>query len=1108
MSTNNGEYEWLSGKDHVKKRVGMYVGSHNITTITGIGFNYDESNKLTASDYECITSPVIFKLFDEAVSNALDNSRKHESQKYIKASVNKDTGVFSVTNDAANIPIDLWEGSNRYVPEILFSELNSGSNFSDDRGSTIGMNGLGITVTNILSEWFEINIVNLDCNKKYKQMFKNNASVIGIPKISEIAKADKRSCVTISWKPDFARFGIVLPLDTNTVKLLETRMYDIAACSRSNLSIYFNDSKISVKSMKDYHLALGGTFIGRDEVQKNNQNVFEFSISYADKNKGQESKVVGFVNGIQCSQGTHIDMVYRRIIECLNELCKKKKKTGTIRPQLVKDSLILLVNINVPNPSFTSQSKEKLDTTVDKYGFKYVMCQNLIKQLEKSSLMDDIITSIQNQEDKDVAKSVQQSKRQKNTIPKYQRALKTHANLYVTEGDSAMAMALSGFSVIGRDKNGVFPLRGKLLNTMGLKAKKALENKEIMYLTQILGLEPYKLYDESNTKNLPYRHVIIFTDQDTDGSHIMGLLIVFLREFFPSILQFWPDFIQRFATHIVKAKIGNEQKSFFSLQEYNSWLADRLPSHVKYYKGLGTSTDEEAIEYFKNIKDHLIEVEYTGINSEDAIKSFFSSEKTGKRKEMLKSIDESSFIDYKKPKTTIEEWCNKEYIHHCAADNGRSIGSAIDGLKPSQRKIIHTARNRKKGEVKVAALGASTTEITCYHHGETSLITAIMLMAQQHIGTNNIAFLKPIGQFGSRLTRREKGLAAPRYVFTEIADISNMIFRSEDDPILDYLEDDGNKIEPKYFVPIIASSLINGCEGIGTGYRTLVPNFNPIDIISRTRDFINGKEIDDIIPYYYGFKGKVSYDDNTVTFTGNYDIQGNKIIITELPPKVWSYVYFEWIQTNGPDYIVDAITRCNKEEVYIEITCKSGMDMLSINVIDDLKLSSKESLSEMILFDENHNLVKYNKTSDIIKNHAKVRIETYKKRLLFEIDKASKESELYENKARFLKEVVDGKLVLTNKKKDELRKSLKESKYLEYNNFDYLIDMKIFTLTVDEVSKMIALADKMKKEVEILKNTTPFQIWLKELGELETEYKVYLENLKNSDKKHSKKRKL
>ena len=558
-------YEWLEAREHVLKRPDTYVGPVNKTDIKGHAFCKVE-DKLECKILSCNTSPALFKMFDEIVTNAIDNSKRSQTQHFIKASLDEN-GMFSCTNDGDTIPIQFWKDTQRYVPEILFYELMSGENFQDQRAMVGGRNGLGGKIVNLLSSWFEIEIVNIEDGKKYKQIFKDNTFTVEKPIVKSIAAKDKRSYITISWMPDYKRLGISLPLQKEIIQLFETRLYDAAACTRPNISVYFNNEKLSIKTMKDYALLLGGVFIGKEEVVTDSTVSFEYCVSAStDPN---QPKVVGFCNGLQCSSGTHVDMIYRRLQDSINDLIKKKlKKSCTIRPQQLKDSLILLINININNPSFTSQTKERLDTPVDKYGFKYTgLSPTLTKQLEKSDVMNNILQMVQADENKQIAKSIQQTKRQKHSIPKYQKALKSRANLYITEGDSAMAMALSGFSIIGRDHNGVFPLRGKLLNVFGMKAKSALEHKEIMHLTQILELEPNKIYDETNTKNLPYRHIVIFTDQDTDGSHIMGLVLTFIREFFPSILTLWPNFVQRFATHIVKAKIGNEQKSFFSLQK-------------------------------------------------------------------------------------------------------------------------------------------------------------------------------------------------------------------------------------------------------------------------------------------------------------------------------------------------------------------------------------------------------------------------------------------------------------------------------------------------------------------------------------------------------------
>lgn len=1089
-------YDWLEPREHVKTRPDTYVGPISVTNIQGHYFDEIDgtlSSKITTAN----TSPAIFKLFDEVIVNAIDNSKRDAHQTFIKTYYND--GLFKVINNGSTIPIKYWEGTDRYIPEILVYELMSGQNFQDIREMVGGRNGLGLKIVNILSELFEIVIVNYADGLKYHQIFRNNADEVGKPKISKISSdtnIHKKSSTTIIWKPDYKRLGIEIPENESAlIDLIKTRVYDASACTSSKISVYYNDAKLSITSMKDYITALGGEYIGKEEVKVNDIIVFEYHLSHVAKS----GKCIGFVNGLQCSAGTHVDMVYRRIIEDVNELCKKKmKRACSIRPQQIKDSLNILINAHFTNPSFSSQTKEKCDLRVDKFGFSYTcISKEMSKNIAKSNLLQEMLDSLQQQEDKEVQKSVQQTKRQKHMIPKYQRALKKHANLYLTEGDSAMAMALSGFSVIGRDNNGVFPLRGKLVNVFGMKAKNALEHKEIMHLTQILQLEPHKVYDESNTKDLPYRHIIIFTDQDHDGSHIMGLILTFVREFFPSVLKLWPDYVKRFATHIVKAKVGNETRSFFSAQEYKTWCGDRRPSWVKYYKGLGTSTDEEAIEYFENIDAHLTEIKYTGEGSDEAIEIFFASDKADKRKEVLKSIDSDSFVNYEQPTTTFQEFCGKELIHHCAADNIRSIAHSIDGLKPSQRKILYTVRLNKSDEIKVASLAANTTDKTAYHHGEVSLVAAIMMMAQKHIGTNNIAYLKPIGQFGSRLTKRDDGLAAPRYIFTSTERIADFMFRREDDIILDYEEDDGKRIEPCFFVPVVANVLINGCEGIGTGYKTSIPNFNPLDVIAMTRNYIqNSTDISPILPYYHGFKGATSQDVNgNIVFTGAYSIKESKheIHITELPPKVWSNVYFEWLLKNLPDYVTDVDQKSNKIDVFIVLKYKNGTNIYEMNLIEDLKLSTKVSLSQMNLFDHNHNLVKYNTVLEIIKNHASMRIKTYVKRLLKQIEIMTHEVNMSKEKARFLQECVDKTIVVAGLSKTELKNVLQTKQYSTFDDFKYLTGMEIFMQTKEEVERMKKLASDMETKLEILKNMTPEKLWLSELDELEHEYNEYLQ---------------
>ena len=216
------------------------------------------------------------------------------------------------------------------------------------------------------------------------------------------------------------------------------------------------------------------------------------------------------------------------------------------------------------------------------------------------------------------------------------------------------------------------------------------------------------------------------------------------------------------------------------------------------------------------------------------------------------------------------------------------------------------------------------------------------------------------------------------------------MFRPEDNPILDYAEDDGVKIEPKFFVPIIANVLVNGCEGIGTGYRTYVSNYNPLDIIDVTRTYItsNKIEVENLVPFYRNFNGNTITEESSCTFYGSYTIEGSTIIINELPPKIWSNHYFDQLLKHMPDYVTDCIQQSTKEDVRIIVKTAPGTDLMQKNIIEDMKLFTKVSTTQMHLFDDDNTLIRYENTGQIIAKHASVRIETYQKRLQYQIAQA------------------------------------------------------------------------------------------------------------------------
>ena len=412
--------------------------------------------------------------------------------------------------------------------------------------------------------------------------------------------------------------------------------------------------------------------------------------------------------------------------------------------------------------------------------------------------------------------------------------------LILTEGDSAKTMAVSGLSVVGRDKYGVFPLRGKLLNVRDASIKQITENAEISNLKKIIGLESGKEYKD--VKPLRYGKIMIMTDQDHDGSHIKGLVLNMFHSMWPSLLKL--NFLTSMITPIVKVTKGKKVISFFNLTDYQEWIektSDYKKWKTKYYKGLGTSNTSEAKDYFKDMKmNHYLWSDSTCVSMNLA----FNKKEADKRKDWLYQYNEKEILDSKQVDIPVETFIHKELIHFSNSDTKRSIGSLFDGLKPSQRKILFACFKRKLySEIRVAQLAGYVSENAAYRHGEASLQGAIIGMAQNYVGSNNINLLEPNGQFGTRIMGGGDA-ASSRYIHTELNKLSTFIYPKEDFPLLEYVEDDGLSVEPYYYVPIIPMVLVNGMTGIGTGFSTNIPCFNPKDICKNIRNILNDDDFD------------------------------------------------------------------------------------------------------------------------------------------------------------------------------------------------------------------------------------------------------------------------
>jgi DNA topoisomerase II len=345
-------------------------------------------------------------------------------------------------------------------------------------------------------------------------------------------------------------------------------------------------------------------------------------------------------------------------------------------------------------------------------------------------------------------------------------------------------------------------------------------------------------------------------------------------------------FLQQFITPIVKITKGKHTRTFFNIPEYELWLESTGNSgkgyNIKYYKGLGTSTSVEAKEYFSSLdiheitfdrlcndKPNTIELDVLSEvlpdlaqSGSDLIDMVFRKSRVEDRKNWLNNLSKDTYLDYSTSKSTgvkYSDFINREYILFSKYDNERSIPNFIDGFKPSQRKVLFGCFKRNlKGEIKVAQLTGYVAEHSAYHHGEQSLQGTIVNMAQNFVGSNNINLLTPSGQFGTR-RMGGKDSASARYIFTKLEPITRAIFHPDDAELLTYRTDDGVAIEPEFYVPVIPMVLVNGADGIGTGWSSTVCNYNPREIIRNLRRRIAGDKMIPMAPWYDGFVGEVSF---------------------------------------------------------------------------------------------------------------------------------------------------------------------------------------------------------------------------------------------------------
>ena len=1143
MTSLEEKYKKEELQNHIYNTPDTYVGGCDLILELLPLYNPD-SKRIEFKDTEFI--PAIYNIFNEILVNArdqvtrLEELYKHDKQvnkvTEIKVEINSDTGEVSIYNngdgiDVVNHPTEKdKDGKNIPIPWLIFGYLLTSTNYNKEEKKIVGgKNGYGAKLTNIFSKFFKIETADRIRKKKYTQVFTDNMKNPGKPKITKyLGKPFTR----ITWITDYKRFGID-KYSEDMINLMIRRVYDIAGITNKSVSVYLNKKKLSVKSFLDYSkMYLTDEPIVYEETV-DNDIPWKIGVCLSKTDKFEQ---ISFVNGIANPKGgKHVDFITKQLTAELKKLIEKKSKKN-INENYIKNYLRIFIDCLIINPSFDSQTKERLITTPSKFGSKPILSDKFMKQiLDKTDLLDKVILFSDFKMNKENKKTDGIKKNKIRDIPKLDDAnwagtkKSDQCILILTEGDSAKSMAISGLSVVGRDTYGVFPLKGKVMNVRDASTEQIMKNSEITNLKKILGLETGKVY--KNTKSLRYGKIMIMTDQDHDGSHIKGLVINVFHHMWSSLLEI--GFITSMITPIVKVTLKKRIKSFYTLTEYHDWQKKTKNSNkwkVKYYKGLGTSSAQEAKEYFKDIK--MNNYIYTDETNE-IMALAFSKERSDARKEWLYKFDEDNILDHNETEVPIQDFINRELIHFSNSDTLRSIGSVYDGLKPSQRKILYSCFKRKLySEIRVAQLAGYVSENAAYHHGEASLQGAIVGMAQNYMGSNNMNLLMPNGQFGTRIMGGHDS-ASPRYIHTELNKIVDYIYPSLDFPLLDYNDDDGILVEPKYYVPIIPMILVNGMNGIGTGFSTSVPKYDIIDIIRNMKRKINNKAYLSMAPSFNNFKGTViKLDYKNYLSKGKYEVLNDVTIkITELPIGKWTDDYKKYLDSLLPEVkknksleneehkkkkekktIIDYVNNSSDTEIDFTITLSHGF-LNSLQWDEDENIDGIEkffkltttkglSLKNIHLYNNEGHIKKYNNLPEIFDEFYSERYSLYVKRKKYILDNLRNDLIILEAKQRFMNDVIYDNIVIYKRKKKDIIQDLHKmqmpqvinggvlhemiSTKLNENttNYDYLIKMSLYLFTEDEIEKLEKGINRLQDEYSELEKKTIEEIWIGECDKL------------------------
>lgn len=1163
--TDSKKYSKKTDREHVLDLPGMYISSidpsdQEAWVTSHIDLTQIDTIKMVWRTLKF--TPGFYKIFDEVLQNAADHVvrtrllslKDSEVKKTTQIKITfEDDGRISVWNNGDGIPVVEHTEHKILIPSMIFGELRTSGNYDKNEKRTVGgMNGAGSKLTNIFSTEFIVETVDRVRQKKFIQRWTDNMSLAYPAKVTSFSGAPY---TRISFMPDYKRFGMN-GLDDAIRSLLYRRAFDVAATA--GCTVFINGAKLPVHDFFKYIDLYLNTDEDHDKNEELNDDA-DINMStdtdeksatrtrskliqetiYQPHQPGEiawqiavlespsnEHKHCSFVNNISTYDGgKHVEWVCNKICKYVTDQINAKRKSNQSELQLrhVRNNMFLFINCYIENPTFTSQTKTSLSSSVTTF-FPLNLSDTFLKKVMKSDIVTRALATKDFQEEKLLIKAENIGKKQRYVnVPKLEDALwagtskSTETCLLVTEGDSARSFALSART--DNYRFGVYPIRGKFVNVRNMTTSQMLKEqqgdaksgmKEVMELSKILGIT-----SNPNLKreDLRYYSLGLLCDQDSDGAHIKGLLLNWIAVKNPKLLE--QGFVINYNTPLIKVKNRQNQvvAVFYNQADFEQWRKDKDldREHLKptWYKGLGTSSASEAREYFTSPKKSIFRCDAMGL---EMLNMAFHKKLADQRKHWIAKYNGDT-LNYNDNDISVTDFINKELIIHSIENAMRTIPSVMDGLKPVQRKIatmmlkLYDSTKTRNEDHKVSSLQGAVTKHMAYHHGNQPLEEAIIQLAQDFTGSNNINLLQPNGQFGTIL-KNGADAAQSRYVLTKADPVMRAIFRPEDDALLTYCFDDGKRVEPEWYLPILPFVLVNGVNGIGTGFSTLVSSYNPLDLIQNQRRFLSQQPMQPLTPWFRGFKGHVvpgakphhwvikglwrRLPDQLNSTQNNEPIYSIEITALPVGTSTESYKYF----------LQDLLDQCHagvkEEKSDLSLSKKKGLKgkagdkkkefpftKLMIDPADDhnpcfnvhwtiswtgrqltdgdiedwFQLKTTVAETNLHVYDPLHHLCKFPCALALQEAFCRFRLQYYELRRRRLIQEKKRELFVLEQKNRYIEEILLGKIVIWKKKKMEVIQQLVDHKFVKADDLPELTREFLPTSAWKEASENFVVHD-------------------------------------------------